>query len=41
MKFEQLYNIMKDYFEKQDFSGFGEGVYSYEFGVTGEGEGKF
>ena len=32
---------LKDYFEKQDFSGFGEGVYSYEFDVTGEGEGKF
>ena len=41
MKFEEIYGAMKEYFESGDFTGFGKGVYSYEFDVTGEGEGRF
>ncbi len=41
MTFEEIYNTMKDYFEQRDFGDFGQGVYSYEFDVTGQGEGKF
>ena len=41
MTFEEIYNTIKDYFEQKDFKGFGQGVYSYEFDVTGQGEGRF
>ncbi|MBQ9901533.1 MAG: SCP2 sterol-binding domain-containing protein [Clostridia bacterium] len=41
MTFEEIYNTVRDYFEQKDFKGFGQGVYSYEFDVTGQGEGKF
>ncbi len=41
MTFEETYNTMKDYFEKKDFTRFGQGVYSYEFDITGEDEGRF
>ena len=41
MRFEQLYETMKDYFETKDYAAFGSGVYSYEFDVTGEGAGNF
>ena len=41
MTFEEIYTTMKNYFENKDFSGFGAGTYSYEFDITGEGEGKF
>ena len=32
---------MKKYFEQKDFKDFGQGAYSYEFDVTGQGEGRF
>lgn len=41
MTFDEIYATMKTYFEQRDFEVFGQGVYSYEFDVTGEGEGKF
>ena len=41
MTFEESYTTIKEYFEGKDFSGFGAGTYSYEFDITGEGEGKF
>ena len=41
MTFEELYGTIKEYFESKDFKDFGLGDYSYEFDVTGEGEGKF
>ncbi len=41
MTFEELYNTMKEYFEQKEFKDFGQGVYSYEFDVTGQGEGRF
>lgn len=42
MTFEEIYEIMKEYLEEKDYSKtFGSGVYSYEFDITGEGEGKF
>ena len=41
MTFEELYTKIKNYFEDKHFDNFGQGVYSYEFNVTGDGEGKF
>lgn len=41
MDFETLYRQAKDYFAAKDYSGFGGGVYAYEFDITGEGAGKF
>lgn len=41
MTFEELFLTLKDYFAGKDFKDFGKGDYSYEFNVTGEGEGKF
>ena len=41
MTFEQLYRKAKKYLKKQDMRCFAQGVYSYEFEVTGEGGGKF
>lgn len=41
MTFEEIYSKIKAYFDEKDFSSFGNGVYSYEFDITGEGEGKF
>ena len=41
MDFESLYRKTKEYFEAKDFSGFGGGVYAYEFDITGEGAGRF
>ena len=43
MTFEEIYNTMRKYFEKnikkKNLKEFGQGIYSYEFDVTGEGEG--
>lgn len=41
MSFEETFEQMKAFFEKKDYEAFGTGIYSYEFDVTGEGEGKF
>lgn len=41
MNFDEIYNEMKSIFERSDYSGFGPGLYSYEFDITGDGEGKF
>ena len=41
MTFEELYEMMKAYFQQKDFSGFGEGVYSFQFIVSGESAGIF
>ncbi len=45
MTFEEIYNTMRKYFEKnikkKNLKEFGQGIYSYEFDVTGEGEGRF
>ena len=41
MTFEQTFKEMKKYFSKKSFKKFGDGVFSYEFDVTGEGEGIF
>ncbi len=41
MTFEEIYSMTKEYFEQKDFEAMGQGVYAYEFDVTGEGEGKF
>ena len=41
MKFDEIYNQMKSRLENNDYSSFGMGLYSYEFDITGEGEGKF
>lgn len=41
MNFDEIYNEMKSILERNDYSGFGPGLYSYEFDITGDGEGKF
>lgn len=41
MKFDEIYNQIKPILENHDYSNFGYGLYSYEFDITGEGEGKF
>lgn len=41
MNFNDVYNELKNLLEKNDFSVFGSGLYSYEFDITGDGEGKF
>lgn len=41
MKFDEIYNEVKTILESHDYSSFGFGLYSYEFDITGEGEGKF
>lgn len=41
MRFDQVFNEVKSVLEKGDYSSFDTGVYSYEFNITGEGEGKF
>lgn len=41
MNFEEIYNEVKSIFERNDYSCFGPGLYSFEFDITGEGEGKF
>ena len=41
MTFEELYDKLKEYFETKDYAGFGQGTFSYEFDVTGQGEGRF
>jgi putative sterol carrier protein len=41
MNFEEIYNRLKSIFESNDYSNFGSGLYSYEFDITGDGEGKF
>ena len=41
MNFDEIFNEMKAVFENKDYSSFGPGLYSYEFDITGDGEGKF
>lgn len=41
MKFEEIYNEVREVLERSDYTSFGVGLYSYEFDITGEGEGKF
>lgn len=41
MTFDEIYAAFREQMEARDLSGFGDGVYAYEFDITGEGEGKF
>ena len=42
MTFEEIYSAVKKYLEGKAYNKtFGQGEYSYEFDVTGEGEGRF
>ena len=41
MTFRKVFSAAKKAAAKKDFSRFGEGVYSFEFDVTGEGGGRF
>ena len=41
MTFDETFRTMKKYFSKKNFRKFGDGVFSYEFDVTGDGAGRF
>ncbi len=41
MNFYEIFNEAKSMLADCDYSAFGGGVYSYEFDITGDGEGKF
>lgn len=41
MTFRKVFSAVRKAAGKKDYSCFGEGVYSFEFDVTGEGGGRF
>ena len=41
MTFRKIFSAAKKAAAKKDYSRFGDGVYSFEFDVTGEGGGRF